>query len=69
MNFKLTKNKTIISSVIALIGGIWALFFWRHSLIPGPGPLNESILVGIVALVIAFIILYLIISLFQKKKH
>ncbi|NCO18228.1 hypothetical protein COT60_00340 [Candidatus Pacearchaeota archaeon CG09_land_8_20_14_0_10_30_9] len=60
MNFRLTSIKIIIS----LIFGILGFFFWRVSWAPGPGPFGQSILVGIIVL----IVVYLIFSLIQKKK-
>jgi len=68
MEFKFTKRKIISSLVVSIIIAIWAFLVYRSSWIPGPGPLKQSIIFSIISLILSFIITYLIISLFKKRK-
>lgn len=68
MNFKFTKSKTIVSILIGLIIGFYIFTQYRCV---GNCPDNfYFIKIGylILALLITFIVVYLIWSLFQKKK-
>ncbi len=68
MNFKLTKDKLIVASILALIVGAYK--FWGLTW-KGPSPENYlqlKFMSGITGLPLAFVLTYVIYSLIEKKK-
>jgi hypothetical protein len=59
MNFKMKRNKIIVSIIFGIIG-----YLFGYSIIP---PINSFVL-NLINGVISFVLVYLIWSLIQKKK-